>query len=123
VGGPARSQKIIYQSQAEKMIVKTALGAEKNIPWEKNENLNAILEKLKKEKIKIIALETAEGSLDLKKFKPIFPMALILGNETDGINQDILSQCDRVVSIPMRGKKESLNVSVAAGIAIYGILK
>lgn len=105
------------------MIVKTALGAEKNIPWEKNENLNAILEKLKKEKIKIIALETAEGSLDLKKFKPIFPMALILGNETDGINQDILSQCDRVVSIPMRGKKESLNVSVAAGIAIYGILK
>lgn len=113
----------IYKTPAEKMIEKTALGAEKNIPWEKCKNISRLLGKLKKEKIKIIALEQAKNSVDLKKLKPKFPLALILGNEVKGISKTILKKCDKVVSIPMRGQKESLNVSVAAGIAMYEILK
>ena len=111
-----------YKTQADKMIEKTALGAEKNIPWEKCQDLKKLLEKLKEEKISIVALEKNDGATDIKKYKTKFPMALILGNEVEGVPEDILQKCDAVVSIPMRGQKESLNVSVAAGIAMYEIL-
>ena len=112
----------IHKTQADKMIEKTALGAEKNIAWEKCENLGKLLEKFKKEKISVVALEKTKNSVDIKKFKISFPTALILGNEVDGVSKDVLKKCDAIVSIPMRGKKESLNVSVAAGIAMYEIL-
>jgi len=111
-----------HKTQADKMIEKTALGAEKSIPWEKCEDLEKLLEKLKKDKINIVALEKNDGATDIKKYKTKFPMALILGNEVKGVPLDILQKCDAVVSIPMRGQKESLNVSVAAGIAMYEIL-
>ena len=62
-------------------------------------------------------------SVDYKKLKPRFPCALVLGTEVSGIDKEILEKCDCAISIPMRGQKESLNVSVAAGIAIYEILK
>ncbi|HOX11167.1 MAG TPA: TrmH family RNA methyltransferase [Candidatus Moranbacteria bacterium] len=111
-----------YKTQADKMIEKTALGAEKSIPWENCKDLKKLLEKLKEEKISIVALEKNDGATDIKKYKTKFPMALILGNEVEGVPVDILQKCDAVVSIPMRGQKESLNVSVAAGIAMYEIL-
>jgi len=98
---------------------KTALGAEKYISWEKQKNIFALIGRLKKEKIQIIALEQSKSSINLKKFKPLSKFALILGNEVSGISKSILKQCDKVIEISMRGKKESLNVSVAAGIAIY----
>ena len=110
-------------TRADKMIEKTALGAEKIIPWEKCDNLEKLLEELKGQKINVVALEKNDVSTDIKKFKPEFPMALILGNEVDGVMENILQKCDAVVSIPMRGEKESLNVSVAAGIAMYELLK
>lgn len=113
----------LRKTQADKMIEKTALGAEKTIAWEKYENLENLLKELKKEKIEIIALEKTKNSADIKKFKPSFPAALILGNEVDGVPRAVLKKCDAIVSIPMRGKKESLNVSVAAGIAMYELLK
>lgn len=112
-----------YKTDADKMIEKTALGAEKNIPWEKCEDLEKLLEKLSQEKIQVVALEKTDDAEDLKKFKPKFPVALILGNEVEGVAENILQKCDAVISIPMRGQKESLNVSVAAGIAMYEILK
>lgn len=118
---PPRENKI-RRTQADRMIEKTALGAEKNIPWEKNENLEELLQKLKEEKINIVALEKTDNSVEIKKFKAVFPLALILGNEVEGISGEILKKCDAVVSIPMRGKKESLNVSVAAGVAMYELL-
>lgn len=110
------------KTQADKMIEKTALGAEKNIAWEKCDDLEKLLKKLRSEKIKIVALEKTEGSVEIRKFKKNFPTALILGNEVEGVSKNILQKCDAIVSIPMRGKKESLNVSVAAGIAMYEIL-
>ena len=117
------SENKININKAEKMIAKTALGAEKAVAWEKVDDLLALADKLKKEGIKIISLEETKESIDLKEFKPDFPAALFLGNEIRGVSDDILKISDTTVSIPMRGKKESLNVSVAAGIAIYEILK
>jgi 23S rRNA (guanosine2251-2'-O)-methyltransferase len=118
---PAENTKT-YKTQAEKMIEKTALGAQNLIAWEKCENLFDLLKKLREDKINIIALEQDKKSVELKKYKSNFPLALILGNEVEGIAPEILKKCDAIVSIPMRGQKESLNVSVAAGIAIYEIL-
>lgn len=112
-----------YQTKAEKMIGKTALGAEKNVAWEKRENLEDLMDELKKGGIEIVALEKVDDSIGIGDLQPKFPMALVVGNEVEGISRSILQKCDQIVSIPMRGKKESLNVSVAAGIAIYEILK
>ena len=105
------------------MIEKTALGAEKTVAWEKYDSLENLLEELKSKKIEIIVLEKTKNSVDIKKFKISFPAALILGNEVEGVPKSVLKKCDAIVSIPMRGQKESLNVSVAAGIAMYELLK
>lgn len=101
---------------------KVSLGAEKSVEWEYSKNIHSLILKLKKENIKIIALELSPSAINYKKFKPKFPCALIAGNEINGISKNILNKCDAIIEIPMKGKKESLNVSVAAGIAAYEIL-
>ncbi len=122
-GGPlgSNNKKPLYLTRARKMIAKTALGAEKNVSFEKVKNLGKLIEKLKSRKVKVVALEQDKKSVDYKNFKPSFPMALIVGNEPKGINKRILARCDEIVEIPMRGKKKSLNVSVAFGVAGYEI--
>lgn len=100
-------------------ISKTALGAETYVPWEYRKETWRLLVKLKKEGINIVALEQTKESVDLFKFKSEFPLALVLGNEVKGLSPQILKYCDKKISIPMYGKKESLNVSVAAGVALY----
>lgn len=111
-----------YPSAGEKSLAKTALGAEDLVKWEKVENVRILIKKLKKERYQIIGLEILPQSLDIKKIKPKFPCALILGNEISGIERDILRLCDKIIFIPMQGQKESFNVSIAAGIALYEIL-
>lgn len=109
-----------------KEISKTALGAEKIVQWGKEENIKVQISKLKEEGLKIIALEQAEDSVDYKKFareNKNEKLALILGNEVSGLEPEILANCDQIIEIPMRGKKESLNVSVATGIAIFRLLE
>lgn len=103
-------------------ILKTALGAEKFVAWEKFSKLDRLIKKLKKQKYKIIGLEQNEKSKPLHSFRLRGNTAMILGNEVRGLSQAILRKCDEIVEIPMRGKKESLNVSVAFGVAAYGIL-
>lgn len=110
-----------YFSQAQKMISKTALGAENNVPWQKEKNISRLIKKLKNEGIKIIALEQCERSINYHEFRTASRIAIIVGNEIKGIDPRILNQCDTVIEIPMRGKKKSLNVSVALGIAAYGV--
>ena len=101
-------------------ISKTALGAETVVPWEYAKQTWRLLEKLKKEDYRIIALEKTNGAKDLFRTKrEQKPVALVLGNEVDGLTPQVLKRSDLVVSIPMRGQKESLNVAVAFGIAIY----
>jgi len=105
-------------------ISKTALGAEGYVSWEYRAKTWQVLRELKVKslKFKVIGLEQTKDSQNIFKFKPKFPLVLILGNEVKGLSPQILKYCDKKISIPMYGKKESLNVSVAAGIAVYTIL-
>ena len=104
-------------------IAKTALGAEKFVPWEQYKQTWRLLEKLKRDGVSIVALEQTKKSMDYRKFKPKFPMALVLGNEVGGLSEQILEYCDKIIEIPMYGKKESLNVSVATGVALYKVVE
>lgn len=98
---------------------KCSLGAEKTVAWEYKKTVAPILKLLKKEGFHIVALEQDISSVDYKTFKPRPKIALLLGTETTGISKALLKQCDSIIEIPMKGKKESLNVSVSAGIAMY----
>lgn len=111
----------VYFTKAEKEIAKTALGAEKNILWEKYKRLAPVLKQLKQEGFEIVALEQSKKSIDYRDYKPKRKVALLAGNEVRGIDNQILKQCDKIIVIPMKGKKESLNVSVAFGIASFDI--
>lgn len=107
-------------------ISKTALGAEKFVPWEYRRNTWRLVTDLKNSGVLILGLEQAKGSENIFLLKPskLKPnkLALIVGNEVRGLSPKILKYCDKVVYIPMSGRKESLNVSVAAGIALYNLL-
>ncbi len=102
-------------------IDKVALGAEKWMKWKQYKNLNILIKNLKKKGVQIVALEKNVDSQDIGKTQFSFPIALIVGNEVDGVDEETLALCDTVAHIPMYGKKESLNVSIAAGIAMYTI--
>ncbi|MFA5070545.1 MAG: TrmH family RNA methyltransferase [Patescibacteria group bacterium] len=104
-------------------LSKVALGAEKTVPWEKVNDLGRYLAKLQKEGFQIVALEIGKKGIDFQKFKPKFPLALVIGNEKRGLSKAIINKADKCIFIPMRGRKESLNVSVAAGVALYEILR
>ncbi len=106
-----------------KEITKTALGAESWVPWEHAKDPNGILQRLKSEGFSIVGLEIAPGSVSLHDYAPKGPQCLILGHEILGVPKELLQLCDAVVHIPMQGKKESLNVSVAAGIALFSLRK
>ena len=104
-------------------ISKTALGAEETIPFEYHKQIGRLINKLKKEGVEIIALEQDKKAIEYTKLKPQFPLALIIGNEVDGISKKILNKCDKIIFLPMSGQKESLNVSVSFGVAGYEINK
>jgi 23S rRNA (guanosine2251-2'-O)-methyltransferase len=103
-------------------VVKTALGAEQTIPWVYSETLQSVLKKMKEEGVTTIAIEQSEHSIDYKKIEVSGSVAFILGNEVEGLPKDILEEVDIIAEIPMKGSKESLNVSVAGGIAMFRIL-
>lgn len=108
---------------AEKLtmqIHKTALGAETMVPFEYQETPD--IAALRQNSFKIIGLEQDQRSVLLSNYTPPQKIALILGEEVEGIGTDLRSQCDDLIEIPMKGKKESFNVSVAAGIALYALL-
>lgn len=106
-------------------IDKVSLGAEKWVEWEKISDFRLLISELKRDGVKIVGLERTAKSKKIEdlRLKTKESIALIVGNEVDGIDSEILKLCDEVVHIPMFGKKESLNVSVAAGIALYQIKK
>lgn len=107
-----------------KDIAKSALGAEKMISWKYKNNLRTLISKLKKEGYFIIAIEQDEDSIDYKKVKiqKLNKIAFLVGTEVSGLPKNVLRKCDIIVEIPMRGEKESLNVSVACGVALFRIL-
>jgi len=105
-----------------KDFIKSALGAEKTVDWESRKKTEDLLEELKNKNIFLAAVEQSKNSLDYKKFKAELPIAFIFGNEVLGISEEILKKCDVVLEIPMRGKKESLNISVSLGVALFRVL-
>lgn len=100
-------------------IHKTALGAETMVPFEYR--LEPDLELLKKQGYRVVGLEQDERSVMLNRYKTPEKIALLLGEEVNGIPNELLVQCDDLIEIPMVGKKESFNVSVATGIALYSL--
>ena len=106
-------------------FVKVSLGAEKIVPYSRGKVLSAVLKKLKKEGYTILALEQNKNSKSLFEYSPAKDekLAVVMGNEVRGINAQSLRHTDHILHIPMQGKKESLNVGVAAGIALFTLLK
>ena len=110
---PHISEKLTLQ------IHKTALDAESIVPFEYQETPN--LARLKQDGYTIVGLEQTERSHKLPNYTPPQKIALLLGEEVHGIPSELLEQCDDIIEIPMVGQKESFNVSVAAGIALYAL--
>ena len=104
-------------------IAKTALGAEESVPWEYWMDAKECIAKLKGKGFRIVALELGPKSVDYRKFVTKVPTCLVVGNEVEGLPRGVLALCDDFIQIPMRGAKESLNVSVAFGIAVYELAK
>lgn len=103
-------------------IAKVALGAEKNIPYKYFDNWEEFYKFASKQKLKLIALEQSDKSVDYKKSKVADNFCLIVGEEVKGIPSEILNEVDEIIEIPMLGSKESLNVSVATGVALFRLL-
>ncbi len=104
-----------------KEIAKTALGAEISIPWEEYETAEESISMAKKNGFKIVGIEQHENSVSYKDYMCSEKTLIIMGEEVEGINSEILKECDTIIEIPMNGIKESLNVSVAFGIIMYRI--
>jgi len=102
-------------------LAKSALGAEEFVSWEYKKNILPVIGKLKKEGFLIIGLEQDKKSVDYKKIKLRKKNALVVGTEVSGISRNILNRCDIIAEIPMRGGKESLNVSVALGVLLFRV--
>ncbi len=105
-----------------KEIEKTALGATESVPWIHYEDTNKAITELKKEKVNLIALEHTSESKPYNEIDYNFPLCIMLGNEVDGLSEELISVADQSIQIPMFGLKQSLNVSVAYGVVIFHIL-
>ena len=106
-------------------IRKVALGAENWVEWEKIDETGRLIKKLKKDGYKILAVEQSKKSVPYHKLKvksEKSKVALILGAEVKGLPLSILHRADKILEIPMRGKKESLNVAVAFGIVAFNLI-
>lgn len=100
-------------------IAKAALGAEEVMVWEQYPDALAAIKAARSEEYRVVAVEQASGAQMYYTYQPEKDTAYIFGNEVDGIEEAVLRASDAVIEIPMRGKKESLNVSVAAGVVLF----
>ena len=100
-------------------IHKTALGADETVKWRYFETTEAACRQLKADGYQIFAVEQVEGSVALQDFKFEPQTAYILGNEVDGVSEEVLPYCDGAVELPQEGTTHSINVSVCAGIVMW----
>lgn len=123
-------------SHPERMA-KTALGAQSAVPWRRIRRIGDAVRTLRRQGVHIVALEITDSAIDYRRCRPSWPLAVIVGNEVVGIPEQFLRSrrrappaartandvshnlVDEIVRVPMRGSKESLNVSVALGVALY----
>lgn len=104
-------------------IHKTALGADETVKWQYFESTEAACKALKDKGYKIFAVEQIEGSKELQDFKFEPNSALIMGNEVEGVSDEVLPYCDGAIELPQEGTKHSLNVSVCAGIVMWEVFR
>ena len=98
-----------------------ALDAERSVSWEYYADVVSAVKDMKARRYQIVPLEQTDASFDYRNFEAKQPICLVLGNEIEGVSDDLLRLADRAMEIPMHGIKNSLNVSVACGIAVYHI--
>ena len=115
----------ITATPPNKEIHKTALDAEKSVPWSYFEKTEDSIQKLKDEGYRIFAIEQVENSIMLPDFevKATDRLALVFGNEVKGVQQKVIDLCDGAIEIPQFGIKHSFNISVSAGIVLWDLFK
>lgn len=106
-----------------KEIDKTALGATETVPWRHFPKAVDAVKWLKAQGITVAALEHCKESKDLMTMDCPFPIALVVGNEVDGVSEEVVAACDFACEIPMYGMKQSLNAAVAYGIAVFQLVE
>lgn len=102
-----------------KEIAKTALGGERSVPWDYRVDPQAIIADARRRGLRIVGVEQDARATDYRTYRLTGSALVLLGNEVRGLSPALRAACDDLLEIPMRGKKESLNVSVAAGIALF----
>ncbi|MCK5862942.1 MAG: RNA methyltransferase [Candidatus Hydrogenedentes bacterium] len=105
-----------------KKLEKTALGAFDYVPWTYYERNRDCLKVFAEQGISVVAVETTDDAVPYPQFVFPKPVAIVLGNEENGINERVLRRCDAVVKIPMAGHKNSMNVATAFGIILFSLL-
>ena len=115
----------ICATPPNKEIHKTALGATESVAWEYVEDTLTLVEKLKAENVKVLAIEQAENSTKLDVFHPkkTEKYAIVMGNEVKGVQQEVVNASDMCIEIPQLGTKHSLNISVTTGVVIWDLFQ
>ncbi len=103
-------------------IKKASLGAEESVPWKHVESLDECIKELQENGVAVVTVEQSSRAIDYKKYVLTGPTALIFGNEVEGVPKEAVEAADACIHIPMHGMKESLNVSVAAGVVLFRLL-
>lgn len=113
----------ITATPPHKDIQKTALGATESVDWEYVEDILVLIEKLKKEKVKVVSIEQAEQAQALDSFIPDNDQsyAVVFGNEVKGVAQEVVDRSDACIEIPQFGTKHSLNISVSVGVVLWDL--
>ena len=114
----------ITATPPNKDIHKTALDAEKSVPWEYFEETENAVQRLKESGYRVFAVEQVENSISLPDFTPEKDqkLALVFGNEVKGVQQSVIDLCDGAIEIPQYGTKHSFNISVSAGIVLWDLV-
>jgi tRNA G18 (ribose-2'-O)-methylase SpoU len=114
----------ITATPPNKDIHKTALDAEKSVPWEYFEETEFAVAQLKENGYRVFAVEQVENSISLPDFIPAKDqkLALVFGNEVKGVQQSVVNSCDGAIEIPQYGTKHSFNISVSAGIVLWDLV-
>ncbi|MBL8231234.1 MAG: RNA methyltransferase [Bryobacterales bacterium] len=107
----------------KKALTKTALGSEEHVPWEHSWQPLEVARSLHDRGFELAAIETSVHAVDVFDWQPRFPVCLVFGHETDGVQPELLALCDTHIRIPMLGRKHSLNVATAGGVVIYELLR
>jgi 23S rRNA (guanosine2251-2'-O)-methyltransferase len=107
----------------QRMIAKTALGAEETVLWHHNPETEKTLAELHSANYELAAIETSAHSIDLFDWQPSFPVCVLFGHETDGLTPQAAALADTHIRIPMLGRKHSLNVASAGAVVLYELLR